>query len=109
MDVEQVAPIFDQPALTRRLCTPAELVTSAGMTSPTRREWLTQLWSMKESYAKALGTGLALNFTGFDAADLHILPGVRRVLTPLHPDRRVMLAISWVDAPPRIRRAPAGP
>lgn len=98
VDVEQVAPVFDQPALARRLCAPREREHLHRLPGDRQREWLAQLWTTKESYAKALGVGLALEFASFDAADLPQREGVRRVLTPSIGDPLVKLAVSWVDA-----------
>ena len=100
VDIELVASVFDQPALARRLCTPAERRRADGLPTADRRGWLTQLWAVKESYAKALGAGLALDFRGLDAARLRHSGGVRGVLTPASGLTRAKIALSWVDAAP---------
>ena len=97
VDLELVAPVFDQPALARRACSPAELEALSRLPASARRERLAQLWTIKESYAKALGTGLAMDFTAFEAADLQRRSDVRRILTPRGRDRRLLQAVAWID------------
>ncbi|WP_396821092.1 4'-phosphopantetheinyl transferase superfamily protein [Microbacterium trichothecenolyticum] len=58
------------------------------------------VWAVKESYAKALGAGLALDFRGVDAARLRHSGGVRGVLTPSSGLTRAKIAVSWVAAAP---------
>ena len=100
VDVELVAPVFDQPALARRLCTPAERRHADGLESAGRRAWLTQLWAVKESYAKAVGAGLALDFRELAVADLRHNHAVRGVLTPASGVTHARIAVSWVTAAP---------
>ena len=101
VDIEEVTAVFDQPSLIRRLCTPAEQATLAGLPAAARRAWLTQLWSTKEAFAKALGIGLALDFTGVDAAALTRRTDVRDLLAPATGDARIKMALVWVDEAPR--------
>ena len=100
VDIELVAPVFDQPALARRLCTPAERRHADGLESAGRRAWLTQLWAVKESYAKAVGAGLALDFRELAVADLRHNHAVRGVLTPASGVTHARIAVSWVTAAP---------
>ena len=100
VDVEIVASVFDQPSLVRRLCTPAERRRADGLPPADRRAWLTQLWAVKESYAKALGAGLALDFRQFEGAGLRHRAAVRGVLTPASGTSHGKIAVSWVDAAP---------
>jgi RNA polymerase sigma factor (sigma-70 family) len=100
VDIELVAPVFDQPALARRLCTPAERRRADGLPPADRRAWLTQLWAVKESYAKAVGAGLALDFREIGAADLRRRAAVRGVLTPASGVVHARIAVSWVAAAP---------
>ena len=97
VDVELVAPVFEQPALIRRLCSSAERRRLEAMAPGTRAGWLTQLWTVKESYAKAVGAGLALDFRDLHAARLPHRHDVRGVLTPATGDARAKIAVSWVD------------
>ncbi|MFF2487750.1 4'-phosphopantetheinyl transferase family protein [Microbacterium sp. NPDC058062] len=104
VDIELVASVFDQPSLARRLCTPSERRRADGLGPAERRAWLTQLWAVKESYAKALGVGLALDFRQVDAAGLRHRDAVRGVLTPAAGTSHAKIAVSWVTAaPPRSR------
>lgn len=100
VDVELVAPVFDQPALARRLCTPGEQSVAAGLAASERPAWLTQLWTVKESYAKALGRGLALDFRTIDAGRLRRDAAVRGVMTPATRVAGTKIAITWVDGAP---------
>ncbi|WP_163620761.1 MULTISPECIES: 4'-phosphopantetheinyl transferase superfamily protein [unclassified Microbacterium] len=100
VDIELVAPVFDQPALVRRLCTPAERRHADGLEAAGRRAWLTQLWAVKESYAKAVGAGLALDFRQLAVADLRRNDAVRGVLTPASGVPHARIAVSWVAAAP---------
>ena len=100
VDIELVAPVFDQPALARRLCTPAERRRADELPPADRRAWLTQLWAVKESYAKAIGAGLGLDFRRFDAASLRHSGAVRGVLTPASGLSHARIAVSWVAAAP---------
>ena len=100
VDVELVAPVFDQPALARRLCTLVERRRADSLPPADRRAWLTQLWTVKESYAKAVGAGLALDFRQLGAAELRHSDAVRGVLTPASGRTHAKIAVSWVDAAP---------
>ncbi|QKJ20296.1 4'-phosphopantetheinyl transferase family protein [Microbacterium hominis] len=100
VDIEAVAPVFDQPALVRRLCSPAERETIDRMDAATRRIRLTRLWTIKESFAKALGVGLALDFTTIEADTLGEQSGLRSVRTASLDGGRVMIAVTWVDDAP---------
>ena len=100
VDVELVASVFDQPSLARRLCTPAERRRADALGPAERRAWLTQLWTVKESYAKALGAGLSLDFRQLDGAGLRHRVAVRGVLTPATGASHAKIAVSWVDAAP---------
>ncbi|HKP06060.1 MAG TPA: 4'-phosphopantetheinyl transferase superfamily protein [Microbacterium sp.] len=106
VDVELVASVFDQPSLARRLCTPSERRRAEGLGPAERRAWLTQLWAVKESYAKALGAGLALDFRHVDGAGLRHRVAVRGVLTPASGASHAKIAVSWVDAAPSCSPSP---
>lgn len=105
VDVELVASVFDQPSLARRLCTPAERRRADELEGAERRAWLTQLWAVKESYAKALGAGLALDFRQLDGANLRHRDAVRGVLTPASGASHAKIAVSWVAAAPSRSRS----
>lgn len=96
VDVERVGAIFDQPALVHRMCSDLESRRLADIAPTSRRAWLTQLWSVKESYAKALGVGLSQPFAEIDAAGLSRADGVRGVWTPATGDTELKLAVTWL-------------
>jgi phosphopantetheinyl transferase (holo-ACP synthase) len=106
VDIELVASVFDQPSLARRLCTSAERRWADGLEPADRRAWLTQLWAVKESYAKALGAGLSLDFRRVDGAALRHRVAVRGVLTPASGASHAKIAVSWVDAAPSCSPSP---
>ncbi|MEZ3159164.1 4'-phosphopantetheinyl transferase superfamily protein [Microbacterium sp. BWT-B31] len=105
VDIETVAPVFDQPALRRRLCTPDERRRAESLGAHARRAWLTQLWTVKESYAKALGTGLALDFASLESADLLRRAHSRSVLLPPWRSASMKAAVSWVGDTDRLPQA----
>lgn len=53
---------FDSPALVRRMCTPAEAIEAAGLALDHRRRYLARVWTAKEAFVKATGSGLATDF-----------------------------------------------
>ncbi|MET7690710.1 4'-phosphopantetheinyl transferase superfamily protein [Streptomyces sp. NPDC005483] len=58
-----------RPELAGRICTPAELAAVAALDEPDRSESLLRLWTLKEAYVKALGTGLRVPVRGFGFDD----------------------------------------
>jgi 4'-phosphopantetheinyl transferase len=52
--------------LTGRICHPRELAELRGLPPGERNARLLRLWTLKEAYTKALGVGLAQDFTGLD-------------------------------------------
>ena len=60
------------PELAGRICTPAELTALAALGGrPDRAEGLLRLWTLKESYVKALGTGLRVPLRDFGFDGFH--------------------------------------
>ncbi|MEU6351708.1 4'-phosphopantetheinyl transferase superfamily protein [Streptomyces sp. NPDC047072] len=57
-----------RPELAGRICTPAELAAVAALEEHERSENLLRLWTLKEAYVKALGTGLRVPVRGFGFA-----------------------------------------
>ncbi len=93
VDIESIAPEYD-PSIAERFFGPNEVQTLNALPPAAQAARFTELWSLKESYLKARGTGLALGLEGicFDLAQPHtIVPRLRPPLNaqPLgdHPER----------------------
>jgi len=66
---------FDSPQLVRRMCTPAESGEAMGLAHPERRRYLARVWTTKEAFVKATGSGLATDFRTLESgASLHASP-----------------------------------
>jgi 4'-phosphopantetheinyl transferase len=66
---------FDSPQLVRRMCTPAESGGAASLAHPDRRRYLARVWTTKEAFVKATGSGLATDFRTLESgAALHASP-----------------------------------
>lgn len=59
VDIEQISPDLDCLAMARHLYQPAEVTRLAAASADARRTEYYMLWTAKEAYVKALGTGLA--------------------------------------------------
>jgi 4'-phosphopantetheinyl transferase len=58
IDLEPVDPTLDLPALLAAACTPAEAARIGALADERRGEAFLTLWTLKEAYLKATGTGL---------------------------------------------------
>ncbi|MEV6172008.1 4'-phosphopantetheinyl transferase superfamily protein [Streptomyces sp. NPDC051954] len=67
VDVERADRRLDGPRFPSRMCTPGELTRLARTPPDARNALLLRWWTSKEAYSKALGHGLGLDFTTFDA------------------------------------------
>jgi 4'-phosphopantetheinyl transferase len=76
VDVERVRPMPDLLDIARRHFARSEARSLEGMTSPDRERRFAELWTLKESYVKAIGDGLAAPLDTF-AFDLDDRPGLR--------------------------------
>ncbi|WP_407550953.1 4'-phosphopantetheinyl transferase superfamily protein [Streptomyces sp. Pv4-95] len=66
VDAEPLSRALSFDVLLDRVCTPAERAVLQALDVPDRRAAMLRLWTLKESYTKALGQGLRLRFTDFD-------------------------------------------
>jgi 4'-phosphopantetheinyl transferase len=60
VDIERLRPLDDLMELTRSACSPAEALELDALPRAARAEAFLDLWTRKESYVKAIGTGLSL-------------------------------------------------
>lgn len=65
-DIERLAP--RSPALARRILTPGEQETIAGLVPADRDAFVTRHWCLKEAAMKALGGGIRIGFQEFEVA-----------------------------------------
>lgn len=91
IDIEQIRPDGFRPEIARRFFTPAEQEFSA---TP---EKFFQIWSMKESYLKCLGTGLAYPMQSVDVLAKSLAPQFYIGGLPGHT-----LAVFSVDADKKV-------
>jgi 4'-phosphopantetheinyl transferase len=69
VDLERIRPIPDVLDLANRVCSPAEYAGLQSVAEPVRGESFLRLWTRKESYVKALGTGLSMPLTDVDVGN----------------------------------------
>jgi 4'-phosphopantetheinyl transferase len=65
VDVEAVARRIHVPEMAERVCSPYEQELLRDLPHAERQDYLIRLWTLKESYSKALGLGLRLSFCTF--------------------------------------------
>ncbi|WP_042437340.1 4'-phosphopantetheinyl transferase family protein [Streptacidiphilus albus] len=65
VDVEDARREFHEAGLARHWCTPDELARIEALAPELRDPALVRLWTLKESYSKALGLGMQFRFTDF--------------------------------------------
>ena len=58
---------FDSPQLVRRMCTSTESSEAARLALVQRRPYLARVWTTKEAFVKATGSGLATDFRTFES------------------------------------------
>ncbi len=63
IDVERLRPV--NPGLAERFFTPAEFTSLQAMQPDERTEKFIELWTLKESFLKAIGRGLTRNLNSF--------------------------------------------
>lgn len=80
VDIEPMRPLDDLGAMARLVCSPRELEALDGLPQARRAEAFLSLWTLKEAYGKARGTGLA----GVGRDDLASVTGwsVERLAAP---------------------------
>ncbi|MGW1023364.1 4'-phosphopantetheinyl transferase family protein [Streptomyces sp. NPDC002577] len=67
VDVERADRELYGAGLARLMCAPGELARLERAAPASRNPLLVRWWTRKEAYSKAIGQGLGLRFTGFDA------------------------------------------
>ena len=79
LDLERIRPLPDLLDLADRVCSPTEYAGLQSVAEPERGEAFLRLWTRKESYVKALGTGLSMPLAelevGHGDAGARHLPG----------------------------------
>lgn len=73
IDVERLAREVDVETLSRRTASTAELACLQALPAADRGARFMRLWTLKEAYAKAIGSGLA---TPFDSLDFDLSDGI---------------------------------
>lgn len=68
VDLEEIRPLRDQKRLEARLFSPAEVDWLEEMPPKARLDAFFGLWTLKEAYVKALGTGIATSLSAFEVA-----------------------------------------
>lgn len=66
LDLERIRPVADLLDLADRVCSPTEYAGLQAVAEPERDEAFLRLWTRKESYVKALGTGLSMPLIEID-------------------------------------------
>jgi len=88
IDVEHARVLPDWPVLARRICSPAEQDYLARAAARRRAEQFCAVWTLKEAYGKAWGTGLALPLADvsfdFGPAGATLRPSGRLAGNPAH-------------------------
>lgn len=72
VDVERVRPVSRR--LAERFCSPDECARLCSLPESGRLAAFFDLWTLKESYAKATGRGISLRFSSFTVADFSAEP-----------------------------------
>ncbi len=72
VDIEQIRPLDDLDGLIATTCSPREAAALAALAPFRRREAFFRVWTRKEAYLKALGTGLAVPL---DSVSVTVAPG----------------------------------
>lgn len=83
VDVELIRRDFDTAAIARRFFSEAEQKALAALPEENRKEAFFLCWTRKESYLKAIGTGMSLPLHQFDVS---IAPGHHNALLATRPD-----------------------
>jgi 4'-phosphopantetheinyl transferase len=111
VDVERIRELNDVAQLARSCCTPREYVALLALPPAERNRQMFTVWTRKEAYAKALGTGLAAPLTQIDlwhrssqpdtwwCQDLAMPSGYAAALAIMTPRRPRVLQL--VADPPR--------
>lgn len=83
VDVEKIHEDFDHEAIARRFFSDEEQRQLAGLPAAERYEGFFRCWTRKESFIKAIGTGLSLPLHQFDVS---LIPGDKSALLATRPD-----------------------
>lgn len=83
VDVEKVREDFDHEAIARRFFSEEEQRQLAALPAAERHEGFFRCWTRKESFIKALGSGLSLPLDQFDVS---LTPNERNALLATRPD-----------------------
>ena len=81
VDVEKIRPVGDESALARRFFMPCESAALAALPEARRAESFFRLWTRKEAWLKAAGTGLSGSLSAFEVT---FLPGDSARLVSIH-------------------------